>query len=513
MKDRIVPLITAAQAFPEMEARAVATRGRIWLSFRVFDAATKLQTDAAIDAAGGDDWAALIAARARDGVDVRIQVADFDPIAAPKLHGAAWASLRRLAEAASHDEAPPRFEAMASLHPARFGPLVAWAFAPIARREIRSIRDEFGATAHEKLPGFERAASRLAPRIHPASHHQKIAIFDDAAIVGGLDVDERRWDTPDHDRPSPETWRDVTLLVEGAPAAKVAETFTDLWNRSVDSEARFIEPLEASGGLRTPTRINSTKRLPEDVAFSIVRTRSEASNGLFSFGPKTVEKGILEEKLEAICRARDFLYIETQFLRSAKIADALVDAARRARDLELVIVLPFAPERFAFDGRRDRAMRHAEALQSSALERITRAFGDRCAALSPAKPQRADSEDGFTAYGAGIVYVHSKVLLADDDLAIIGSANLNDRSLSWDTEVAAVWRDCEGVRRLRERLAESWLGGGAVGDLARVATWRAAAEANAAKTPLERDGFLLPHDGRRAASIARRSWFLPDALF
>jgi phospholipase D1/2 len=42
-----------------------------------------------------------------------------------------------------------------------------------------------------------------------------------------------------------------------------------------------------------------------------------------------------------------------------------------------------------------------------------------------------------------IIYIHSKVMLVDDEISIVGSANINDRSLlgSRDSEVCAVVRD------------------------------------------------------------------------
>lgn len=45
------------------------------------------------------------------------------------------------------------------------------------------------------------------------------------------------------------------------------------------------------------------------------------------------------------------------------------------------------------------------------------------------------------------VYIHSKLLIVDDAVAIVGSANINDRSLTGngDTEIAAVVVDTEGV--------------------------------------------------------------------
>lgn len=45
------------------------------------------------------------------------------------------------------------------------------------------------------------------------------------------------------------------------------------------------------------------------------------------------------------------------------------------------------------------------------------------------------------------VYIHGKVCIVDDRLAIIGSANINDRSMRGDrdSELAAVIRDTEMI--------------------------------------------------------------------
>jgi phospholipase D1/2 len=46
------------------------------------------------------------------------------------------------------------------------------------------------------------------------------------------------------------------------------------------------------------------------------------------------------------------------------------------------------------------------------------------------------------------IYIHSKLMIVDDAVAIIGSANINDRSLTGngDTEIAAIIVDTEGVQ-------------------------------------------------------------------
>ena len=46
-----------------------------------------------------------------------------------------------------------------------------------------------------------------------------------------------------------------------------------------------------------------------------------------------------------------------------------------------------------------------------------------------------------------IIYIHSKIMIIDDQIALIGSANINDRSLkgSRDSELAVVIEDEKAV--------------------------------------------------------------------
>jgi phospholipase D1/2 len=52
-----------------------------------------------------------------------------------------------------------------------------------------------------------------------------------------------------------------------------------------------------------------------------------------------------------------------------------------------------------------------------------------------------------------IIYIHSKLMIIDDDAVILGSANINDRSMKGkrDSEVCVVSRDLTTV--------EAWMGG------------------------------------------------------
>ena len=61
-----------------------------------------------------------------------------------------------------------------------------------------------------------------------------------------------------------------------------------------------------------------------------------------------------------------------------------------------------------------------------------------------------------------IIYVHSKLLMVDDEHVIIGSANVNDRSMAgWrDSELALHWYQPNStvIRDLRLRLWGAYLG-------------------------------------------------------
>ncbi|QIE55686.1 cardiolipin synthase [Pikeienuella piscinae] len=510
----VAPMITAAEVYPVLERRALKAQAQIALLFRIFDTRTRLRTPEARAAADGDDWAALLVALAARGIRIRLQTSDFDPIAAASLHREAWASLRHLAERVrAVPEAAGRIEAMAARHPAELGAAWRRVFAGRARKRLALIRNHASGDVAISHPGLRPVLAGGAPRLFPASHHQKLAVIDDNfAIAGGLDIDERRWDTPEHAQSADETWRDVSLALEADAATPVAEAAARIWTDCARDWRARDEGGDLLGGLATPTPW--TLR-PADAAHphvEVVTTRSVARAGLFAFAPRTVNDGTQRATLDLIGRARRFLYVETQFLRSRIITEALVAAARDAPELELAIVLPFAPESFAFDGHRGMAIRHGEALQARMLRRVGRAFGDRVAVLSPAKPTRRAPDDAFIAYGAGMIYVHSKVMIADAAEAMIGSANLNGRSMRWDTELTICWRDAPAVAAFLDELATSWLGAD-TGPANRLATWREAAAANSVAPPERRKGFLLPHNPKRAARFGRLSMWLPDDMF
>jgi phosphatidylserine/phosphatidylglycerophosphate/cardiolipin synthase-like enzyme len=188
----------------------------------------------------------------------------------------------------------------------------------------------------------------------------------------------------------------------------------------------------------------------------------------------------------------------------------------------MIVVMPQAPDEVAFEGRGDNpAHRHGEWLQARALGKLRRALGPRLGlfALGRKAPLTGEERelvaDRGAVFGAGMIYVHSKMLIADDALALVSSANINGRSFGWDSEFGVMWEDPAGIAAFRRRLWGQLLGldpevlpGPGEG----LKLWRDTADANVTRPPEERQGFVLPYRYARTRRFGRPAWFVPDDL-
>ncbi|WP_264212512.1 phospholipase D family protein [Leisingera thetidis] len=466
-------LITAEQAWPAFERAVLAAKHEITASFRLFDFATALLSPEAQEA--GTTWADLIADALQRGVRVRLVVSDFDPVMAAPLHAAAQKTLAQAQEIRARlaPGAADRLSVTAALHPARAGFLPRLAFSPFVLRKLRALPRRLRPAA---------ARRKGLPQLCPVSHHQKIAVIDrEVLYIGGLDQNSRRYDTPAHDQPAHETWADVQLLLRG-PEAK-----------------------EAAGHLeRFQDEIALRKQPPEGK--HIRRTMSAPRRaGFWALSPRTTLKEIEEDHLAAFGQARHLIYLETQFLRSSAIARGLSAAARRNPDLSLILILPALPEDVAFDGSRELDARYGMALQAEALKQVTGAFGQRACIASPVQPRMAARVSPSVLAGSPMVYLHSKALIADRDFAMVGSANLNGRSLRWDTEAALRITRRDRIETLWRALARHWwqqdLPAEALDPAGAAAWWQREIRRNQVRRPETRRGLLVPHDPDRMADL------------
>lgn len=472
-------LITADEAWPALEREILRAQDEILMGFRIFDMRTRLRSKEA--RALGETWFDLLADALGRGVRIRLIVSDFDPVIATELHELTWQTKRQAAglwEIAR--PAPGQLQVIADLHAARAGWLPWLGLLPVTvmkwRDRLRQIR---GPRLRLQAVGLD--PDRL-PGLHPVSHHQKIAVIDGTVLyVGGLDLNERRWDTVRHDRPADRTWSDVQVMIRGPEAGEARQ--------------HLIEMLDVIAGRADPTPMTH-----------LCRTLSRPRRVQFPFlSPRTVLHEIEEAHLDGFRAARHLIHIETQFLRSSIIADGLAEAGARNRDLGLVVILPLLPEDVAFDDSRALDARFGLARQAKAMDKVRDAFGPRATFASPVQPRMAARDATDVLAGSPMIYVHNKVLVIDDRLALVGSANLNGRSMHWDTETAVRIETPARVAALRAALARHWWHDPLPAEAQAAETaygwWRGEIARNGVRQPQNRSGFLVPHDRGAMADI------------
>jgi phosphatidylserine/phosphatidylglycerophosphate/cardiolipin synthase-like enzyme len=124
-------------------------------------------------------------------------------------------------------------------------------------------------------------------------------------------------------------------------------------------------------------------------------------------------------------RAGSLLYIEDQYFWSREVGHALADALHASPDLRVIVVVPRFPDR---DGPVTGPPHRVG--QRRTLDMVRDAGGDRVAVY-----------DLENAVGTPI-YVHAKVVVIDDEVALVGSDNMNRRSWTHDSELSiAVFDD------------------------------------------------------------------------
>jgi hypothetical protein len=475
-------LITAEEAWPAFERAVFRATSEVHGSFRVFDLRTKLRSKEAKTV--GVDWFDLLAHVIKRGVRVTLIVSDFDPVMATPLHELTWQTVRQAAALAEvADAVPGQVTIKAGLHPARAGALPWGLLLPAV---IKRKWDQLAGLSKDRLLRQAVLLDRKAmPELRTVSHHQKLAVVDDDTLfIGGLDLNERRFDTLDHERPARETWSDVHLLMRNGPEVAEAKTHLDSF-LEVTAGTRAAPPL---------SHIRRTLSAPRRMQFPYL-------------SPRTVVNEIEATHIDSFQSANHLIHIETQFLRSSVIANALAEAAVKNPDLRLLVILPALPEALAFYNEDGLDTRFGMALQKEAVSTIQSAFGDRATIASPVRPVMSSRESRVVLAGSPMVYVHNKVLVKDDSYALIGSANLNGRSLRWDTEAAVSITQPPHLSKLRNRLLSHWWFDDLPDEALRPETlqewWSKAIAENGVCLPENRTGFLVPYDPDNHIDMAR----------
>lgn len=251
---------------------------------------------------------------------------------------------------------------------------------------------------------------------HPigCSHHQKIVVVDDkVAACGGIDMTSNRWDTPRHlprdprrRRPSGRLygpWHDLTMVMEGEVAIALAELGNERW---VAAGGKPILPCRPQRKSPWPKDIEAQF---ENVEIGIARTRAQ-------WGKYPQVSEIEELFVEHFRRAKRFIYAETQYFASRAIAEVICERLLEDDPPEIVIVSSLTAEGWLEQVAMDTA-------RVELLETLRQA--DHARRLRLYTPFASDGTP---------IYVHAKLMIVDDEILRVGSANMNNRSMGLDSE-------------------------------------------------------------------------------
>ncbi|KAM6971184.1 phospholipase D1 isoform 1-T2 [Tautogolabrus adspersus] len=260
-------------------------------------------------------------------------------------------------------------------------------------------------------------------------------------------------------------WHDISSVVHGKAARDVARHFIQRWNFTKLMKPKYSSPsfpclLPKSHTTAGEQRYQVPNCIPAKV--QILRSACDWSAGI-----KYHEESIHNAYVHTIENSKHFIYIENQFFISCadnrhvfnKIGDAIAEriikAYREGKRFRVYVVTPLLP---GFEG--DINTGGGSAIQAvmhfnyrtmnrgdhSIISQLEREMGNQWMNYISIAGLRTHAElEGKLV--TELIYVHSKMLIADDNTVIIGSANINDRSMlgKRDSEVAVIVEDSETV--------------------------------------------------------------------
>jgi len=298
------------------------------------------------------------------------------------------------------------------------------------------------ALERQVLPSFQRIFHH--PRVHffldghhplGASQHQKIITIDDhLAFVGGLDICAHRWDTSDHHAVNPnrrdhkgkqyDPFHDMQVMVDGEAAQHFTKLAKERWRA-----ATSVAPADCYVDCETwPKHFEPELR---DVYVGVARSQ-------WSSDSRPAIQEIEHLYLDSIRFAKRHVYIENQYFTSDRIADAICDRLSDPHSPEFVLLMPRYNAGFV-------EQLTVGVLRLRVLERIRKAdiYGKFRVYFPVALSMNKEVP----------IYMHSKVMIVDDQIFHAGSSNLSNRSMGLDTE-ADIVVSAEGNEKIAVFIAE-----------------------------------------------------------
>lgn len=322
----------------------------------------------------------------------------------------------------------------------------------------------------------------------------------------------------DDDAQVRQPWHDVHAHVDGPVAWQIADEFTARWaapnqyhtlglspkgHTSTNAMTRVLEHRAHLDSIRSPrSKAGVNAQLLHSMAREAWQVPAPAAGCGDRFKwplRKHHERSIQDAYLSMINDAEDFIFIESQYFIGSgaqwgntryaaartsvenEVPKALVNRIlrhwRAGKDFHVYIVLPMFPE----GDPADIAMRAVRYLQWCTIEYVVNTLATEMDSSETSwdrwisfgflanwgrgdsvtnEPTGVERFDRVRASHRYMTYLHSKAMIVDDRAAIIGSANLNERSLNGnrDSEIAVAIQDEPTLADLRRGLFTEHLG-------------------------------------------------------
>jgi phospholipase D1/2 len=340
-----------------------------------------------------------------------------------------------------------------------------------------SIQGEYIWTHHQKTVILDAPSRR-----GKTSTERRIIAF-----VGGLDLTNGRWDTPAHvlygsiatdhltDFHMPwsvcsacgprEPWHDIHTRVEGDIALDVLTNFEERWKKQAAPLTDLLYDFE-----KNASSFAKKEQFDEDdpELWNVQLFRSIDSH---SATIKGVERGIQDAYINAIRVAKNFIYIENQYFMSSsphwlaettsgcnntiahELTSRIIDAIGQKQQFNVYIVLPMFPEGVPAEAAIQEMLKWQWLTIESMYHRIAHAIkqaklnahptdylnfyclGNRDVNVNTSSYTPKNLfETLLVQSNRFMIYVHSKLLIADDQYIICGSSNINERSMAGDRD-------------------------------------------------------------------------------
>ncbi|KRL74403.1 cardiolipin synthetase [Ligilactobacillus saerimneri DSM 16049] len=281
----------------------------------------------------------------------------------------------------------------------QIGNQVRAALEEVARRgvEVRVIYDSFGSrgTTHQFFKRLEALGGRAepffgtkkapihSPRLNYRDHRKIVVIDGRIGYIGGFNIGDQYLGR----KPKFGYWRDTHLRVQGNAVIALQSRFLMDWNATVKN-----------------TRHNQQVSY-QDQYFPLISNVGHTSMQIVSSGPDSEKEAIKLGYFKMINNARKYIYIQTPYLIPD---DAIIEALMVAQmsGVEVRIMIPAFPDHpFVY--------------------RATEYYAKHLTDL------------GIKVYKYHHGFLHAKTVVVDDQVASVGSANLDFRSFKLNFEANA----------------------------------------------------------------------------